>query len=86
MSDPAKYRTREEVDAMRKQHDPIDQLREVLAKQNVADEELKSLDTEVKAIVTRATEFAQTSPEPDPSELFTDILLPAGGRASGVEA
>ena len=86
MSDPAKYRTREEVDAMRKQHDPIDQLREVLAKQHVADEELKGLDTEVKAIVTRATEFAQTSPEPDPSELFTDILLPAGGRTSGVEA
>ena len=76
MSDPAKYRTREEVDTMRKQHDPIDQLREILQNQNVKDEELKAIDSEVKAIVTDATEFAQTSPEPDASELFTDILLP----------
>ena len=43
-------------------------------------------DAEVKAVVLRATEFAQTSPEPDPSELFTDILLPAGGRDSRKEA
>ena len=76
MSDPAKYRTREEVDTMRKQHDPIDQLREVLQNQNVKDEALKAIDADVKAIVTDATEFAQTSPEPDTSELFTDILLP----------
>ena len=84
MSDPAKYRTREEVDAMRKQHDPIDQLRELLIKQNVREEALKAMDAEVKAVVTKATEFAQTSPEPDPSELFTDILLPvsAGTAAS----
>jgi len=86
MSDPAKYRTREEVDAMRKQHDPIDQLRGVLAKQDVSDEELKSIDADVKAVVLRATEFAQTSPEPDPSELFTDILLPVGGRGAAMEA
>jgi len=76
MSDPAKYRTREEVDTMRKQHDPIDQLREILQNQDIKDEDLKSIDAEVKAIVTEATEFAQTSPEPDSSELFTDILLP----------
>ena len=86
MSDPAKYRTREEVDAMRKQHDPIDQLRDVLVKQEVTEEEMKSIDSDVKAIVLRATEFAQTSPEPDPSELFTDILLPVGGRDSQMEA
>ena len=76
MSDPAKYRTREEVDAMRKQHDPIDQIRELLKNQHVDDAWLKEIDSDVKATVTKATEFAQTSPEPDPSELFTDILLP----------
>ena len=85
MSDPAKYRTREEVDAMRKQHDPIDQLREVLHKQNVTEDRLKDIDADVKAIVLRATEFAQTSSEPDPSELFTDILIPVGGRGVGME-
>jgi len=76
MSDPAKYRTREEVDAMRKQHDPIDQMRELLKNQNIADDQLKSIDSDVKATVTAATEFSQSSPLPDPSELFTDILLP----------
>ena len=76
MSDPAKYRTREEVDAMRKQHDPIDQMRVVLKNQNITDEKLKSIDSDVKVTVTKATEFAQTSPEPDVAELFTDILLP----------
>ena len=76
MSDPAKYRTREEVDAMRKQHDPIDQIRDLLKNQHVDDARLKEIDSNVKATVTKATEFAQTSPEPDPSELFTDILLP----------
>ena len=70
-----KYRTREEVDAMRKQHDPIDQMREVLKNQNITDEQLKSIDSDVKVTVTKATEFAQTSPEPDESELHTDILL-----------
>ena len=76
MSDPAKYRTRDEVDAMRKQHDPIDQIRDLLKNQHVDDARLKEIDSAVKATVTKATEFAQTSPEPDPSELFTDILLP----------
>ena len=75
MSDPAKYRTREEVDAMRKQHDPIDQMRDLLKNQNITDEQLKSIDSDVKVTVTKATEFAQTSPEPEVSELFTDILL-----------
>jgi len=86
MSDPAKYRTREEVDAMRKQHDPIDQMRDLLKNQNVTDEQLKSIDSDVKVTVTKATEFAQTSPEPDVSELFTDILLPVddGGQPAKV--
>ena len=79
MSDPAKYRTREEVDAMRKQHDPIDQMRDLLKNQNISDDQLKAIDSDVKVTVTKATEFAQTSPEPDASELFTDILLPDRG-------
>ena len=79
MSDPAKYRTREEVDAMRKQHDPIDQMRDLLKNQNISDDQLKAIDSDVKVTVTKATEFAQTSPEPDASELFTDILLPDTG-------
>ena len=85
MSDPAKYRTREEVDAMRKQHDPIDQLRDVLMRQDMTEAALKTIDSDVKAIVTKATEFAQTSPEPDPSELYTDILKPLAGGATSVE-
>ena len=64
---------------MRKQHDPIDQLRDVLMKQNITEDALKAIDSDVKAIVTKSTEFAQTSPEPDPSELFTDILKPLAG-------
>ena len=74
MSDPAKYRTREEVACHARQHDPIDQLRDVLAKQDVSEDESKSIDADVKAVVLRAAEFAQTDPEPDPSELFTDTL------------
>ena len=85
MSDPAKYRTREEVDSMRKQHDPIDQMRDLLKNQNITDEQLKSIDSDVKVAVTKATEFAQTSPEPDVSELFTDILLPVDDGSQSAE-
>jgi pyruvate dehydrogenase E1 component alpha subunit len=74
MSDPAKYRTREEVDAVRKTRDPIDHIEELLEKQGFADEAaLKAIDAEVKRIVADAAEFARTSPEPDPSELYTDV-------------
>ncbi len=76
MSDPAKYRTKEEVNKMRSEHDPIDRLRTALLENGWAKEEaLKAIDREVKDIVTAAAEFAQESPEPDASELFTDILL-----------
>jgi len=76
MSDPAKYRSKEEVSKVRKESDPIDNLRDVMLKQKLIDEvALKEIDKEVKAVVTRSAEFAQTSPEPDPSELYTDILL-----------
>jgi pyruvate dehydrogenase E1 component alpha subunit len=77
MSDPAKYRTREEVQKMREQHDSIDTLRASLLAGGVTEAELKAIDDEVKAIVAEAAEFAQTSPEPDPSELWTDVLLEA---------
>jgi pyruvate dehydrogenase E1 component alpha subunit len=78
MSDPAKYRTREEVDEVKKTRDPIDHLRERLESLGFADEAaLKAIDTEVKKIVADAAEFARTSPEPDPSELYTDVYLEA---------
>jgi pyruvate dehydrogenase E1 component alpha subunit len=76
MSDPAKYRTREEVQKMREQSDCIDTARKLLAEAHgVTEAELKVIDDEVKAIVQDSADFAQTSPEPDESELFTDILL-----------
>ncbi|RAU22420.1 pyruvate dehydrogenase (acetyl-transferring) E1 component subunit alpha [Paramagnetospirillum kuznetsovii] len=78
MSDPAKYRSKEEVTKMREQHDPIDQLKDKLLADGLIDEAgLKELDREVKAIVTEAADFSQTSPEPDPSELWTDVLIEA---------
>ncbi|MFP5517975.1 MAG: thiamine pyrophosphate-dependent enzyme, partial [Alphaproteobacteria bacterium] len=76
MSDPAKYRTKEEVEKMRSESDPIDQLKAKLLAGGHADEDkLKEIDRAVKAIVTESAEFAQQSPEPDPSELWTDILV-----------
>ena len=76
MSDPAKYRDKEEVSKVRKESDPIDNLRDRLLGSSSADEaELKEIDREVKAIVTAAAEFAQQSEEPDPSELYTDVLV-----------
>jgi pyruvate dehydrogenase E1 component alpha subunit len=78
MSDPAKYRTREEVDQVRKTRDPIDHLRERLEEHGYADEAaLKAIDTDVKKIVADAAEFARTAPEPDPSELYTDVYADA---------
>ena len=78
MSDPAKYRTKEEVAKMRQEHDPIDRLRDRLLTEKVIDEAgLKNIDREIKDVVSIATEFAQTSPEPDPSEMWTDILVDA---------
>jgi pyruvate dehydrogenase E1 component alpha subunit len=74
MSDPGKYRTREEIDAVRKTRDPIDHLQERLEREGVADEAaLKAIDAEIRKIVADAAEFARTAPEPDPSELYTDV-------------
>ena len=78
MSDPAKYRTKEEVQKMRAEKDPLDTLKTVLIERGDATEEdLKTYDREVREIINEAAEFAQTSPEPDPSELYTDILREA---------
>ncbi|MEQ8285409.1 pyruvate dehydrogenase (acetyl-transferring) E1 component subunit alpha [Thalassospira sp.] len=78
MSDPAKYRTKDELDKMRKEHDPIDMVKKLLIDGNIIDEAgLKDIDKEVKSEVAKAAEFAQNSPEPDVSELFTDILIDA---------
>ena len=75
MSDPAQYRTREEVETMRKEHDPIEHVRAHLLKTERADEEqLKAIDQEIKAVIDEAAAFAEASAEPDPSELWTDIL------------
>ncbi len=77
MSDPAKYRTKEEVDEVKKTRDPIEHLREKLDAAKVTEDELKAIDAEVKRIVADAAEFARTSPEPDPAELYTDVYLEA---------
>ena len=78
MSDPAKYRSKEEVQKVRQERDPIERLRGIMIERKVMDEaKLKDLDKEVKAIVSEAADFAQTSPEPDVSELYTDVYVGA---------
>jgi pyruvate dehydrogenase E1 component alpha subunit len=76
MSDPAKYRPKDELNEVRTKHDPIDHVRQLLLDGNLADDaKLKALDKEIRDIVADAAEFAQASPEPDPSELYTDVLV-----------
>ncbi|MEE8145944.1 MAG: pyruvate dehydrogenase (acetyl-transferring) E1 component subunit alpha [Kiloniellales bacterium] len=74
MSDPAKYRSKEEVQKVRQERDPIDRIKEQLLELEGIDEtRLKEVDREIKAIVTEAADFAQSEPEPDPAELYTDV-------------
>jgi pyruvate dehydrogenase E1 component alpha subunit len=74
MSDPAKYRSKEEVDKIRSEHDPIEQVRRRLISKKWANEDaLKKIDTEVRAIVNEAAEFATNEAEPEASELYTDV-------------
>lgn len=75
MSDPAKYRTREEVQMMRTQHDCIEAARKKLEELDVPEKTVKAIDDEIKAIVQDAADFAQSSPEPAETELYTDVLL-----------
>ncbi len=75
MSDPAKYRSREEVQKMRTEHDPIEQVRNRLLGNGMASEdELKKIDAAVRDLINEAAEFATNNPEPDPSELYADVL------------
>jgi pyruvate dehydrogenase E1 component alpha subunit len=75
MSDPAKYRSREEVQAVREKSDPIEAVKRELAAAGVGEDELKKIDNDIKRIVTQSADFAEQSPEPDPAELYTDILV-----------
>ncbi len=76
MSDPAKYRKREEVDDIRSHHDPIDGLKgQIIELGHATEDDLKKIDNEIKAIVKEAADFALESPEPDPDELWTDVLI-----------
>ena len=76
MSDPAKYRTKEEVEEWRSKYDPIDTLKALMLKENLLSEDgFKTIEREVKDIVNDSADFAQNSPEPDPSELWTDVLV-----------
>lgn len=77
MSDPAKYRTKEEVEEYKKQ-DPIEQVRAtILAKGFATEEDLEKIDEEIKAEVLDAVDFAEKSPYPDPSEIYTDVYVQA---------
>ena len=78
MSDPAKYRTKEEVDKMREQHDPIDHIKGAIVEAGISSEdELGKIDAAIRQRVVEAAEFSQKSPEPGPEELWTDVLIEA---------
>jgi pyruvate dehydrogenase E1 component alpha subunit len=78
MSDPAKYRTKDEVTKYRQERDPIEQVRaRLLEGGSISEEELKKIETDIRAIVTEAADFATNDPEPDASELWTDITIEA---------
>ncbi|WP_022695459.1 pyruvate dehydrogenase (acetyl-transferring) E1 component subunit alpha [Ponticaulis koreensis] len=80
MSDPAKYRKREEVDDIRSHHDPIEGLKKQLIEAGEASEDdLKAIDKDIKAVVAKSVDFAQESPLPDPKELWTDVLIESEG-------
>ncbi len=76
MSDPAKYRSKDEVQTMRSEHDPIEQVKQrILSEKYASEDELKQIEKQVRAVVTEAVDFATNAPEPDVSELWTDITV-----------
>ncbi|MEP9401566.1 pyruvate dehydrogenase (acetyl-transferring) E1 component subunit alpha [Sphingomonas sp. VNH70] len=75
MSDPAKYRSRDEVQAMRDKSDPIEGLKRELAAAGVEEAELKTIEAEIRKVVNEAADFAESAPEPDAKELYTDVLV-----------
>jgi len=75
MSDPAKYRSREEVQAVRDKSDPIEHVKRELEALGCSEEDLKAIDKTIRQIVVEAADFAEQSPEPEPAELYTDVLV-----------
>lgn len=75
MSDPAKYRSREEVQEQRDHNDPIERVKKELAERGKSEEEIKAIDKAIRARVAQAADFAENSPEPEPAELYTDVLV-----------
>jgi pyruvate dehydrogenase E1 component alpha subunit len=75
MSDPAKYRSREEVQDMREKHDPIEGAKAELLERGISEDKIKEIDKRIRATVTEAADFAENSPEPAPAELYTDVLV-----------
>lgn len=75
MSDPAKYRTREEVQDQKDHHDPIELIKKALIENGKSEDELKAIDKAIRARVSESADFAENSPEPDASELYTDVLV-----------
>jgi pyruvate dehydrogenase E1 component alpha subunit len=75
MSDPAKYRSRDEVQAVREKSDPIDGAKDDLLKMGVKEDDLKAIEKEIRAIVNASAEFAEQAPEPELSEVYTDVLV-----------
>ncbi|NJS14572.1 MAG: pyruvate dehydrogenase (acetyl-transferring) E1 component subunit alpha [Sphingopyxis sp.] len=75
MSDPAKYRSREEVQAVREKSDPIEGLKAVMLEAGVSEDTLKAIDQDIRKIVGESADFAESAPEPDLSELYTDVLV-----------
>ncbi len=75
MSDPAKYRSRDEVQAVRDKSDPIEHVKKMLQEAGMTDDELKSFDQEIRKTVNEAADFAEQTPEPDEAELYTDVLV-----------
>jgi pyruvate dehydrogenase E1 component alpha subunit len=75
MSDPAKYRSREEVQAVRDKSDPIEAVKRELERAGAKEEDLKAIDNEIKKIVVEAADFAEQAPEPEAAELYTDVLV-----------
>ena len=75
MSDPAKYRSREEVQSVREKSDPIERLKALLAERGVKEDELKATEQAIRKVVNEAADFAESTPEPEPAELYTDVLV-----------
>lgn len=78
MSDPAKYRTKEELQSMKDDKDPLTAIKDMMQQAGIKEDEIKEIDKEIKAIVNEAAQFAQESPEPDVDELWTDVYIDEG--------